>query len=106
MGLRGTVECAAIRLGVYRHARKAYRWACHRRTFEHNRAEYRFFSQFVRRGDLVFDIGANVGERSRIFLDLGARVVAVEPNPSCADVIRARYSCHSLAVEGALPDRS
>lgn len=99
MGLRETVEHAAIRLGVYRQARKAYRWTHHRQTFVHNRAEDQFYSQFIGRGDLVFDIGANVGERSRIFLDLGARVVAVEPNPSCADVIRARYSCRSLAVE-------
>jgi FkbM family methyltransferase len=39
----------------------------------------RFYAGFVRRGDLVFDIGAHVGNRTRAFAALGARVVAVEP---------------------------
>jgi FkbM family methyltransferase len=42
-----------------------------------------FFRQFVHRGDLVFDIGANVGRRAKVFLQLGARVVAAEPQSSC-----------------------
>jgi len=28
----------------------------------------------------VFDVGANVGAHSKIFLDLGAKVIAIEPN--------------------------
>jgi FkbM family methyltransferase len=42
----------------------------------------RLYSLFVRPGDLCFDIGANIGRRSAVMLDLGARVVAVEPNPA------------------------
>jgi FkbM family methyltransferase len=42
-----------------------------------------FFSRFVSSGDLVFDIGANVGDYSLDFLSIGAKVVAVEPNPKC-----------------------
>jgi FkbM family methyltransferase len=45
------------------------------------RAARRFYSTIVRPGDLVFDIGAHVGSRSRVFSKLGARVVAVEPQP-------------------------
>lgn len=37
--------------------------------------------QFFQAGDLVFDIGAHVGDRTMSFLRLGARVVALEPNP-------------------------
>ena len=33
----------------------------------------------------MFDIGANHGNRVEIFLSLGARVVAVEPQPSCLE---------------------
>jgi len=44
----------------------------------------RFYRQFVSPGSLVFDVGANVGDYSRAFLDLGARVVAVEPTPELA----------------------
>jgi FkbM family methyltransferase len=50
-----------------------------------------FYTAFVRPGGLVFDIGANVGNRVEIFLDLGARVVAVEPQAHCVDVLRSRW---------------
>jgi FkbM family methyltransferase len=50
--------------------------------------ERRLYRNFISPHDLVFDIGANVGEKTAVFLSLGARVVAVEPNPSCVDEIR------------------
>ena len=37
------------------------------------------YARYVRPGDLVFDVGANVGQRTGWFLTLGCRVVAVEP---------------------------
>jgi len=40
-----------------------------------------FYRAFVRPGDLCFDVGAHVGDRTAHFLALGARVVAVEPQP-------------------------
>ncbi len=42
-----------------------------------------FFSQFLKENDLCFDIGAWEGEYTEIFLKLGARVVAVEPQEDC-----------------------
>ena len=39
-------------------------------------------------GDLAFDIGAHVGDRISSFRRLGARVVALEPQPGPARVIR------------------
>lgn len=44
----------------------------------------RFYAHFIRPGDLVFDVGAHVGLFSDIFLRLGARVVAVEPQRESA----------------------
>lgn len=41
----------------------------------------RFYTQFIQPGDLCFDIGAHVGNRLRVWSVLGARVVAVEPQP-------------------------
>jgi FkbM family methyltransferase len=46
-----------------------------------------FYRQFVEPGSLVFDVGANVGDYARCFVDLGATVVAVEPQPSCIQEI-------------------
>jgi len=42
-----------------------------------------FYSSLLPRGGLVFDIGANVGTMTRVFASLGAKVIAVEPNPDC-----------------------
>lgn len=39
------------------------------------------YAQFVKPGDLVFDIGAHVGDRVSSFRRIKARVVALEPQP-------------------------
>lgn len=39
----------------------------------------RLHGDFVKSGDLVFDVGAHVGDRVASFRRLGARVVAIEP---------------------------
>ncbi|MFZ4807358.1 MAG: FkbM family methyltransferase [Hyphomicrobiaceae bacterium] len=49
----------------------------------------RLYAQFVKPGGLAFDIGSHVGDRIGGFRRLGARVVALEPQPDCAKVIRA-----------------
>ncbi|MGM0552942.1 MAG: FkbM family methyltransferase [Pseudomonadota bacterium] len=41
----------------------------------------RMYAPLVRPGDLVFDIGAHLGDRTRAFASLGARVIALEPQP-------------------------
>ena len=51
----------------------------------------RFYSQFVHPGALCLDIGAHLGSRSRAFLDLGARVVALEPQPQCIAYLKRRW---------------
>jgi FkbM family methyltransferase len=50
-----------------------------------------FYAAFLSEGDLCFDIGANIGERTRIFRRLGAAVIAVEPQEACAAAIRERF---------------
>jgi len=51
----------------------------------------RFYSQFVKEGDLCFDVGANIGNRTEIFLRLGAKVVAVEPQKEPFNILVKRY---------------
>ena len=50
------------------------------------------YARFLRAGDLAFDIGAHVGDRTASFRRLGARVVALEPQPLCARAIRAIHA--------------
>jgi FkbM family methyltransferase len=51
----------------------------------------RLYARFVRHGDLVFDIGAHVGDRVASFRRLGARVVAVEPQRAMVKVLKLFY---------------
>jgi len=48
----------------------------------------RLYAPFVREGDLVFDVGAHLGDRSAAFAALGARVIAFEPQPHVAHLLR------------------
>lgn len=52
----------------------------------------RLYAQLVRPGDLVFDIGAHVGNRTRALASLGCRVVAVEPQPGFARLLRILFA--------------
>lgn len=46
------------------------------------------YGRFIAPGDLAFDIGAHVGDRISSFRRLGARVVAVEPQPLACRALR------------------
>ncbi|MDF1568495.1 MAG: FkbM family methyltransferase [Spirochaetaceae bacterium] len=47
----------------------------------------RFYRGFVLPGQSAWDVGAHLGNRCRVWLSLGARVVAYEPQPDCAAVL-------------------
>ena len=67
----------------------------------------RLYARFVRPGSLAFDIGSHVGDRIGSFRRLGARVVALEPQPDCARVIRHVYGgdAEVVLVEAACGPR-
>jgi FkbM family methyltransferase len=50
-----------------------------------------FYAPLVPARGLAFDIGAHVGDRTACFRRLGARVVAVEPQPDLAALLRADF---------------
>jgi len=52
---------------------------------------YRTLLQGFSQSDLIFDIGANVGMKTDIFLRLGARVVAVEPDDLNQQILREKF---------------
>lgn len=54
--------------------------AIYRRPFR-QRALRRLYADFIGPGDLAFDVGAHLGDRTLAFSALGARVVALEPQP-------------------------
>ncbi len=48
----------------------------------------RLYRGFLKPGDLAFDVGAHVGDRVAAFRRLGARVVAVEPQPALRTTLK------------------
>jgi FkbM family methyltransferase len=66
------------------------------------------YGRFAAAGDLVFDIGAHVGNRTRALAGLGCRVIAVEPQPSMAAALRVVVGRQSAVqiVEAAVSDHA
>jgi FkbM family methyltransferase len=67
----------------------------------------RLYGGFVQRGDLVFDVGAHVGDRVASFRRLGARIVAVEPQPALVRLLKLLYGRSAgVAIEAVAVGRS
>ncbi len=64
------------------------------------------YKKIVNKNDLVYDIGANRGDRIEVFLSLGAKVIAVEPNPKLADYLRRKYGKKIVVEQKAVGDRN
>ncbi|HUP68535.1 MAG TPA: FkbM family methyltransferase [Acidimicrobiales bacterium] len=50
------------------------------------------YQKLIGPGDLCFDVGAHVGVRTELFRSLGARVIAVEPQPDLAARLARRWA--------------
>jgi FkbM family methyltransferase len=84
------------------------------RILESRDREIAFYAALLhgmRPGDVVFDIGANIGYKADMFLRLGARVVAVDPDPVNARRLSQQFldlrvrKRQVTIVEAAVSDR-
>jgi FkbM family methyltransferase len=70
-------------------------WAVrHRERLQVRRQEVHFYEKVLagfEKGNLIFDIGANEGAKTDVFLRLGARVVDVEPDDACSRGLEGRF---------------
>jgi FkbM family methyltransferase len=65
----------------WRSRRRFWKWT------DEDAKRARFYEEFIRPDDLVFDVGANLGNRTKVFCELGARVVAFEPQTACYEFL-------------------
>ncbi|MEO0547405.1 MAG: FkbM family methyltransferase [Pseudomonadota bacterium] len=63
-----------------------------------NKRMDRLNAHFLPKGGLAFDLGAHVGDRTASFLRLGARVVALEPQPHVFRALRLIHGRNSRAI--------
>jgi FkbM family methyltransferase len=92
--VRGAATTALQKVGLYGAAKAAKR-ALRSATGDaaRQRAKMReLYKLFLSDGDLCVDVGAHRGDRTAIFRDLGATVVAVEPDPRAVAALRRRFS--------------
>lgn len=62
------------------------------------RRRLNFLSEFIKQEDLVFDIGASDGKYTRLFLELGARVISVEPRRNTMNIQHGDLTILNIAV--------
>jgi FkbM family methyltransferase len=87
-----SLKAHVIKAGLYKPARFLFDHAVNRdRIRSHNRRKS-LFQKIISPGDLCFDVGANIGDYTASLTAAGARVVAIEPQPSCLRELRARFS--------------
>ncbi len=108
------------RLGLYQRVKASFAydlyWRFADRTLIAERdAEVAFFRNTLvglMANDLILDIGANRGHKTDIFLRLGARVIAVDPDESNQEILRQNFSAYRLRkkpvtlVRKAISDRN
>jgi FkbM family methyltransferase len=98
-GIKGGLQSLLAKAGIYERVKSSWMydfyWSLFDRSILADReSEVNFYRQLLdgfRESDLVFDVGANQGYKADIFLRLGARVVAVEPDDASQEVLRRRF---------------
>jgi FkbM family methyltransferase len=104
LGIHDLLRSLLRRAGVYERAKVSwiydFYWSVTDRRIIDDRSReiefYRHLLEGFQEGDLIFDIGANQGYKSEIFLRLGARVVAAEPDESSQEILKQKFLNYRL----------
>lgn len=97
--LKNHVQSSLSKLGLYERAKASwiydlYWTIANRRIIDDRRRECEFYRDLLegfKPGGLIFDIGANQGYKTQMFLNLGARVVAVDPDTTNQEILREKF---------------
>lgn len=90
--------------GIYERAKASWVYDCYwtladKQIIEDRRKEvhfYRHLLQGFRKGDLIFDVGANLGYKTDMFLKIGGRVVAVDPDDLNQRTLKQKFLDYRL----------
>lgn len=94
-----TLRDTLIGLPIYKPLRFAYQALFDRDAVLRRDRRLKFYSTFIEPGDLVFDVGAHLGNYSEAFRGVGATVVAIEPDPRNAKILRKRLQSEYIHIE-------
>ncbi|GAB3944215.1 hypothetical protein GCM10028805_11550 [Spirosoma harenae] len=65
-----------------------------------------FYKKFINKNDLCFDVGANIGNRITPLLQIGAKVIAVEPQETCYKVLEYKFDKKITIITKGLSDKA
>jgi FkbM family methyltransferase len=71
----------------------------------HERARKEFYSQFLTKGDIYFDVGSNYGNRIEPVIDIGLKIVAVEPQEKCVRFLKNKYGNRITIINKGLSSK-
>jgi len=97
--LKAYLQTGLKRVGLHQRLKASYIYDLYWRIVDKSliddkRRELHFYRNLLAgfgQGNLIFDIGANLGLKTSIFLSLGARVVAVEPDEVNQAILREMF---------------
>jgi FkbM family methyltransferase len=97
--LKQCVQTLLRRVGLYQRIKSSclydFYWSiADRRLIDDRFIEVEFYRNALkgfRRRDVIFDVGANEGQKTDIFLRLGAKVVAVEPDERNQSILKQNF---------------
>src|SRR6266571_1892017 len=92
MGWKKLLKSASTSCHLYGPLKRIHRQLLDDAAQQQFRSNVALYARFLSPGDLCFDVGSNIGEKTEALLALGARVVAFEPQPSSFREMRARCS--------------
>jgi FkbM family methyltransferase len=88
-----------IGLPIYRPVRFLHQSLFDRGAVLRRKSRREFYSAFIRPGNLVFDVGANLGNYAEAFRAVGATVVAIEPDPRNVEILKKRLKSEYVHIE-------
>jgi FkbM family methyltransferase len=105
--MKARVQKLLKRAGVYQRLKTSWMydayWSVADRSVTNRRKiEIRFYRGLLggmRDNCLIFDVGANHGTKSDVFLRLGARVVAVEPDRTNQQILKEKFLTYRLSAK-------
>ncbi|MHC4105777.1 MAG: FkbM family methyltransferase, partial [Planctomycetota bacterium] len=104
--IKNTIKTILRRLGFLATVTSFYRQmqSCYPDAVRQRKLLMNFYKQFINETDLCFDVGGNLGEYTRVFIGLGAKVICVEPQVECQKHLRRWLGNNSniTIVEAAL----
>jgi FkbM family methyltransferase len=84
--LKRLIKKTLLKLGVY--YKIAFYYKDNLKRFKNQKL---FYSRLIDPNDIIFDVGANVGQRTEIFRRLGKKVIAIEPQAYCISHLKSRF---------------